>query len=111
MESRQYIYNQSTLTVKFGNIIDSHADVIVSSDDSCVTMGGGVSRAILRAGGDAIIKDAKKMTPVRLGDVIVTTAGGLLHQKYVYCRKRSIPTHSERFYPPTIIAEMGLKRA
>lgn len=27
------------------------------------------------------------------------------------CRKRSIPTHSERFYPPTIIAEMGLKRA
>lgn len=84
MESRQYIYNQSTLTVKFGNIIDSHADVIVSSDDSCVTMGGGVSRAILRAGGDAIIKDAKKMTPVRLGDVIVTTAGGLLHQKYVY---------------------------
>lgn len=55
MESRQYIYNQSTLTVKFGNIIDSHADIIVSSDDSCVTMGGGVSRAILRAGGDAII--------------------------------------------------------
>ena len=30
---------------------------------------------------------------------------------FIMCRKRSIPTHSERFYPPTIIAEMGLKRA
>lgn len=27
------------------------------------------------------------------------------------CRKRSIPTHSERLNPPIIIAKMGLKRA
>lgn len=84
MESRQYIYNQSTLTVKFGNIIESQADVIVSSDDCFITMGGGVSRAILLAGGDEIIKDAQKMVPVLLGDVVVTTAGKLLYQKYIY---------------------------
>ena len=58
---------------------------------------------------------------VRLGDVFIfinrsRTTMKLLHAEdggmvlYV-CRKRSIPTHSERFYPPTIIAEMGLKRA
>lgn len=84
MDSRQYTFNKSTLTVKFGNIIDTKAEVIVSSDDCYVTMGGGVSRAILRAGGEAIVKDVQKMVPVPLGDVIATTAGTLEHQKYVF---------------------------
>lgn len=84
MDSRSYTFNKSTLTVKFGNIIDTKAVVIVSSDDCYVTMGGGVSRAILCAGGETIIKDAQKMVPVPLGDVIVTTAGILEHQKYIY---------------------------
>ena len=84
MESRQYTFNKTTLTVKFGNILDTQAEVIVSSDDCYVTMGGGVSRAILLAGGMSIIKDAQKMVPVPLGDVLVTTAGKLEHQKYVY---------------------------
>ena len=84
MESRQYTFNKSTLTVKFGNILDTQAEVIVSSVDCYVTMGGGVSKAILRAGGESIIKDAQKMVPTPLGDVIVTTAGKLEHQKYVF---------------------------
>lgn len=84
MESRQYTFNKSTLTVKFGNIVDTQAEVIVSSDDCYVTMGGGVSGAILLAGGMSIINDAQKMVPVPLGDVLVTTAGKLEHQKYVY---------------------------
>ena len=61
MESRAYIFNKSTLTVKFGNILESQAEVIVSSDDSHVSMGGGVSRAILKAGGMSIMSDAQKM--------------------------------------------------
>lgn len=84
MDSRRYTFNKSTLTVKFGNIINTKAEVIVSSDDCYVTMGGGVSRAILCAGGEAIVKDVQKMVPVPLGDVIVTTAGTLEYQKYVY---------------------------
>lgn len=84
MEQRTYTFNQSTLTVKFGNILESQAEIIASSDDCYVTMGGGVSRAILRAGGESIIKDAQKMVPVPLGDVIATTAGTLKHQKYVF---------------------------
>ena len=84
MDSRQYTFNKSTLTVKFGNILDTNAEVIVSSDDCYVTMGGGVSRAILHAGGEVIIKDAQKMVPIPLGDVLVTTAGKLEHQKYVF---------------------------
>ena len=46
--------------------------------------GGGVSRAILHAGGEVIIKDAQKMVPIPLGDVLVTTAGKLERQKYVF---------------------------
>lgn len=84
MDSRQYIFNKSTLTVKFGNILESQSEVIVSSDDCYVSMGGGVSRAILKEGGLGIKSDAQKMVPVPLGDVIVTTAGTLEHQKYVY---------------------------
>lgn len=84
MKTRQYKFNESTLTVKFGNILESQADVIVSSDDCNITMGGGVSKAILQAGGDTIFVDAQKQCPALLGDVVVTSAGNLSHQKYIY---------------------------
>lgn len=84
MESRQYTFNNSTITIKFGNIIESHAEVIVSSDDCYITMGGGVSRAILHKGGQSIFKDAQKLVPVSLGDVAVTTAGTMEYQKYIF---------------------------
>ena len=47
-------------------------------------MCGGVSGAIFQAGGESIMRDAQKMVPVPLGDVIVTTAGNMKHQKYVF---------------------------
>ena len=61
MESRQYIFNNSNLTVRFGNILESQSEIIVSSDDCYVSMGGGVSRAILKEGGLSIKSDA--LTP------------------------------------------------
>lgn len=61
MESRQYIFNKSKLTVRFGNILESQSEIIVSSDDCYVSMGGGVSRAILKEGGLSIKSDA--LTP------------------------------------------------
>ena len=72
------------MTVRFGNIIETQAEVIVSSDDCYVCMCGGVSGAIFQAGGESIMRDAQKMVPVPLGDVIVTTAGNMKHQKYVF---------------------------
>lgn len=66
MDSRQYVFNKSTLTVKFGNILESQTEVIVSSDDCYVSMGGGVSRTILKEGGFCIKSDAQKMVPVPL---------------------------------------------
>jgi len=73
----------STVVVKRGDICSSKCDVIVSSDDSWISQGGGVSMAIARAGGDAIRADTRKLVPADLGDVIVTS-GGNLRQKYVF---------------------------
>lgn len=39
MESRKYTFNKSTLTVRFGNILESKAEVVVSSDDCDLNMG------------------------------------------------------------------------
>lgn len=80
---RIYHINNSTITVKFGSIIDSKADVIVSSDDYMLSMGGGVSATICQVGGDEIRNDAQKKVPAVLGDVIVTTAGKL-PQKFIF---------------------------
>ena len=72
-----YQFGQSQLTIEFGDIVTSEAQVIVSSDDCGLTMSGGVSAAIRRAGGDDIALDAAKKIPASLGSVVVTTAGKL----------------------------------
>jgi O-acetyl-ADP-ribose deacetylase (regulator of RNase III) len=81
---KEYYINNSTVKIVFGNILDSRAEVIVSSDDSNITMGGGVSWAIMqKEGTDAICLDVKKNVPAEIGDVIVSTAG-TLPQKNIF---------------------------
>lgn len=83
-KSREYRFNNSLLRVIFGNIIDSKAEVIVSSDDTNISMAGGVSGMICNAGGTIIRDDAQKKLPALVGDVVVSTAGDLECQKYVF---------------------------
>src|SRR6266481_2582252 len=73
-----YKFGASRVVVCIGDITTSQAKVIVSSDDAELSMGGGVSAGILRAGGEAIRADAqKKKGSARVGEVVVTTAGKL----------------------------------
>jgi O-acetyl-ADP-ribose deacetylase (regulator of RNase III) len=65
-EHRDYQFGNCTLTLEFGDITSSQADVIVSSDDYMLTMRGGVSAAIRRVGGEAVMIDAAKKTPANL---------------------------------------------
>lgn len=67
----------------YGDITNLQVDAIVSSDDTYLTMGGGVSRAISLAGGSTIQTDAKKLIPLKVGDVAITS-GGQLPVKYVF---------------------------
>lgn len=50
MNRRIYKLKNSTLTLVFGNIINSETEVLVSSDDTLITMSGGVSASILKEG-------------------------------------------------------------
>ena len=64
MEPRKYRFNNSTLTIVFGDILASKAEVIVSSDDTGISMGGGISGYILKQGGESIRMDAQKKLPI-----------------------------------------------
>jgi len=74
---RLYRFGSSTLALVFDDLLTSEAEVLVSSDDGYLSMGGGVSSDIRQAGGPAIVADAVKLIPAAPGDVLVTTAGAL----------------------------------
>ena len=82
-DEKAYQFGKSRLIIKFGDLTSAVPDVIVSSDDAYLSMGGGVSASILRAGGDVIARDARKNVPCQMGDVVVTSAGKL-EAKYVF---------------------------
>ena len=59
---------------------NSRADALVSSDDAWLSMGGGVSAALLEAAGRGLRAEARKLARTerpRVGDVVVTSAGRL----------------------------------
>lgn len=102
---KEYHINNSTIKIIFGNIVDSQAEVIVSSDDSHITMGGGVSKAIKRKEGTGAIQfDVESKIPAGIGDVVVTTAGTLL-QKYIYHAITIGSMKSERISGSTIVSK------
>lgn len=80
---RTYRIAGSQLTIDFGSVLDVPAEVVVSSDDYQLSMGGGVSAAIRIAAGNALGLDAAKAVPREAGDVVVTTAGAL-PARYVF---------------------------
>jgi O-acetyl-ADP-ribose deacetylase (regulator of RNase III) len=83
--STQRIYQiaENQLTIDAGSVLGVPAEVVVSSDDYRLTMGGGVSAAIRAAAGTALTLDAAKAVPREAGDVVVTTAGAL-PSRYVF---------------------------
>ena len=98
MEPRKYQFNNSMLKIVFGDIMQSKAEVIVSSDDTGISMGGGISGCIRRTGGEEIRIDAQKKLPVQLGDVVVSTAGTLEHQKFIFHCLTIDYKHKRDFY-------------
>lgn len=83
MRESRYHINQAAFIVRYGDITQCDADVIVSSDDNYLSMGGGVSYAISKAAGATLAMEARKHIPAALGDVVVTS-GGKLRSKFVF---------------------------
>jgi O-acetyl-ADP-ribose deacetylase (regulator of RNase III) len=80
---RVYQIAGNQLTIDVGSVLDISAEVVVSSDDYQLSMGGGVSAAIRAAAGTAVVLDAAKAVPREAGDVVVTTAGAL-PSRYIF---------------------------
>ncbi len=98
---QRYTIGKSTVTLRIGDILDSKAEVLVSSDDDRLNMGGGVSRALHIAAGDAYKRDAqtKFAGQYEVGDVVVTGAGAIQPPcKYVF---HAISRRFDDFQPPT----------
>ena len=71
--------NIKTLILKKGNIVDSKADVIVTSP-------GVISKCILDIAGDEIQKElnSNNSKSKHYGDLLITSAGGLKNVKKLY---------------------------
>lgn len=69
--------------VIYADITGLITDAIVSSDDTYLSMGGGVSLALRMKGGPSIQEEIKKHIPLQLGEVAVTSAGAL-PAKYIF---------------------------
>jgi O-acetyl-ADP-ribose deacetylase (regulator of RNase III) len=82
-QDTDYSIGETTFAIAYADLTSVPADVLVSSDDNYLTMGGGVSAAVRRAAGPALVADGRKHIPANLGDVVVTSAG-TLPAKYVF---------------------------
>ena len=84
-ENRQAIYQieHTKFEVLYADITSLPTDAIVSSDDNYISMGGGVSAAILRKAGEGLREEVKKHLPMKIGDVAVTSAGNL-NAKFIF---------------------------
>ncbi|MDA0159261.1 macro domain-containing protein [Solirubrobacter ginsenosidimutans] len=78
-----YEIGRARFRVGYGDLTLVTADVLVSSDDNYLSMGGGISMALARAAGADMVAHARKLIPVAAGDVAVTTAGRV-KAKYLF---------------------------
>ncbi|MEA2103754.1 MAG: O-acetyl-ADP-ribose deacetylase [Candidatus Cloacimonadota bacterium] len=78
--------NNTTLSLKIGDITEEKVDAIVNAANSSLMGGGGVDGAIHRAGGGEILAECKlirsKYGRCSTGQAVITT-GGNLSAKYV----------------------------
>jgi O-acetyl-ADP-ribose deacetylase (regulator of RNase III) len=94
---QSYNIGKSQLHIILGNLKEATTDVIVTSDDTQLSMGGGTSKAILEAAGEVLRTEARQRTPVSLGGVVSTSSGNLKKQGVSYIfHAATIPSAKER---------------
>ncbi|MDJ0798956.1 MAG: hypothetical protein QNJ51_19405 [Calothrix sp. MO_167.B12] len=65
--------NGRLIRIYQGDITNLVTDIIVSSDDNYLTMGGGVSYSLRSVGGSDIYSEAQKLVPLSLGKGLLRT--------------------------------------
>src|SRR5680860_187781 len=72
------------IEIKKGDILKEKVEVIVNPANVTGYMGYGVAKAIVKAGGEEIEKEALAKAPILLGEPIVTKAGKLPFKAIVH---------------------------
>lgn len=78
-----YKIDRTTVRIVYGDITQIEADILVSSDDSFLSMSSGVSAAIRRTGGETIQQAARHYKQLQIGEIAITPAGNL-SAKYIF---------------------------
>ncbi|MBV8056216.1 MAG: macro domain-containing protein [Deltaproteobacteria bacterium] len=73
---------RSKIVIRQGDITETEADAIVNAANTDLKLGAGVAGAIRTKGGPLIQQECDKLSPVRLGDAVIT-GGGNLPARYV----------------------------
>lgn len=84
MQEKKIQIGKTTVRIYYGDIRDLSPNIMVSSDDTELTMDDGVAKAILDKGGSQIRKEADiilNRQKLSLGDVVITNAGNLNAEK------------------------------
>jgi O-acetyl-ADP-ribose deacetylase (regulator of RNase III) len=74
------IDDQHSVHIYQGSLVEIKADALVSSDDNYLSAGGGVSAALAQVAGHDVYRERSRLAqkgPLRLGDVVRTSGGGL----------------------------------
>lgn len=82
-DSKTYKINNSSVSLIFGDILDSKAEALVISGSVGIPMQGGLPQYIRKKSSDSVLVDAQKHSDAKLGDVVVTSAGNLTN-KYLF---------------------------
>ncbi len=83
IDTRIYKFNNSTVKIIYGDLLESRADVVVISGSVGLPMSGGLPGSVREIAGEAVVDDASKHPDAKLGDIVVTTAGNLPN-KYLF---------------------------
>ncbi len=82
-QTTDYPIHHTTVRLTYGDLTQIEADILVSSDDSFLSMSSGVSAAIRRTGGETIQRSARHYKQLQIGEIAITPAGNL-SAKYVF---------------------------
>ena len=93
-----YQVGESSVVIEIGDLVKSQADIIVSSDDSALSMRGGVSRSVRNMAGEEVYLEARKFVgSLVVGDIVMTRSGALEEVKYIFHGvTRSVGDRNER---------------
>ena len=84
------------IEVRHGDIADQpDLEAVVNAANTELWMGSGVAGALKRRGGRVVEEQAVAQGPIRLGDAVLTTGGGLPNRFVIHCAAMGYRTQDE----------------